>query len=89
MNKIVTFGEIMLKLATPGFNLHQWLAQHPRVSGLAVDPTGALFSFSGTDAELAELMKALIATGAPVCGVEKITDSLEQVYSRLTKGEVM
>ncbi|HYL69640.1 MAG TPA: ABC transporter ATP-binding protein, partial [Candidatus Limnocylindria bacterium] len=80
---------VRVKLASPGFNLHQWLAQHPRVSGLAVDPTGALFSFSGTDAELAELMRALIATGAPVCGVEKITDSLEQVYSRLTKGEVM
>jgi len=80
---------VRVKLATPGFNLQQWLAQHPRVSSMTVDPSGALFSFGGTDAELAELMKALIATGAPVCGVEKITDSLEQVYSRLTKGEVM
>jgi hypothetical protein len=38
---------------------------------------------------MAELNKALISTGAPVCGVEVITDSLEQVYARLTKGEVM
>jgi ABC-2 type transport system ATP-binding protein len=79
---------VRVKLATPGFDLKQWLGQHPRISNLAVDPAGAQFAFAGTDAELAELMKALIATGAPVCGVEKITDSLEQVYSRLTKGEV-
>jgi ABC-2 type transport system ATP-binding protein len=80
---------VRVKLATAGFNLQQWLAQHSRVSSLAIEPTGALFSFSGTDADLAELMKALISTGAPVMGIEKITDSLEQVYSRLTKGEVM
>jgi ABC-2 type transport system ATP-binding protein len=80
---------VRLKLATPGFNLGEWLSQHPRVSGYAQEPSGAQFTFGGSDAELAELMKALIATGAPLCGVEKITQSLEQVYSRLTKGEVM
>jgi len=80
---------VRVKVAAPGFNWNQWLGQHAQVSGLVVEPSGALFSFGGTDAELAELMKALIAAGAPICGVEKITDSLEQVYSRLTKGEVM
>jgi ABC-2 type transport system ATP-binding protein len=80
---------VRVKLATPGFNLRQWLTQHPRVSALSVDQGGALFTFSGTDSELAELMKALVSTGAPVIGIEKVTDSLEQVYSRLTKGEVM
>jgi ABC-2 type transport system ATP-binding protein len=80
---------VRVKLATPGFNWNQWLGQHPKVSGLVQEPSSALFAFSGTDAELAELMKALVAAGAPVCGVERITDSLEQVYSRLTKGEVM
>ncbi|MGA8223347.1 MAG: ABC transporter ATP-binding protein [Candidatus Acidiferrales bacterium] len=80
---------VRVKLATPGFNWNEWLGQHPQVSGLAIEPSGALFTFSGTDAELAELMKALIGAGAPIFGVEKLTDSLEQVYSRLTKGEVM
>jgi len=80
---------VRVKVAAQGFDWNQWLGQHAQVSGLVVEPSGALFSFIGTDAELAELMKALIAAGAPICGVEKITDSLEQVYSRLTKGEVM
>jgi ABC-2 type transport system ATP-binding protein len=80
---------VRVKLATPGFNWNQWLGQNPQVSGFVIEPSGALFSFGGSDAELAELMKALIAAGAPIFGVEKLTDSLEQVYSRLTKGEVM
>jgi len=80
---------VRVKVATPGFDWNQWLGQNGQVSGLVHEPTGAMFSFGGTDAQLAELMKALIAAGAPICGVEKITDSLEQVYSRLTKGEVM
>ena len=80
---------VRVKLATPGFNWNQWLGQNPQVSGLVIEPSGALFSFGGSDAELAELMKGLIAAGAPIFGVEKLTDSLEQVYSRLTKGEVM
>jgi ABC-2 type transport system ATP-binding protein len=80
---------VRVKLAAPGFNWNEWLGQHPQVSGLVMEASGALFTFGGTDAELAELMKALIGAGAPVFGVEKLTDSLEQVYSRLTKGEVM
>jgi ABC-2 type transport system ATP-binding protein len=80
---------VRVKLAAPGFNWNEWLGQHPQVSGLVMEASGALFTFGGTDAELAELMKALIGAGAPIFGVEKVTDSLEQVYSRLTKGEVM
>lgn len=80
---------VRIKLATPGFNLREWLGQHPMVSNIADEGSSVQFTFSGTDAQMAELTKALIATGAPVFGVEVITESLEQVYSRLTKGEVM
>jgi ABC-2 type transport system ATP-binding protein len=85
-----TVGQrVRVKLAAPGFNWNAWLSQHPQAFAAEIEPSGAQFSFGGTDTELAELMKALMGAGAPVCGVEKITDSLEQVYSRLTKGEVM
>jgi len=80
---------VRVKLAAPGFNWNAWASQHPGAAALTVEPSGAQFSFAGPDAELAELLKSLIAAGAPVFGMEKITDSLEQVYSRLTKGEVM
>jgi ABC-2 type transport system ATP-binding protein len=80
---------VKIKLATPGFDLRDWLVRHPMVSNIVVEPSSVEFSFTGTDGQMAELNKALISTGAPVCGVETITDSLELVYARLTKGEVM
>jgi ABC-2 type transport system ATP-binding protein len=80
---------VKIKLASPGFDLRVWLVPHPMVSNIVVEPTEVEFSFAGTDAQMAELNKAVISTGAPVCGIEVITHSLEQVYARLTKGEVM
>ncbi|MGB0036712.1 MAG: ABC transporter ATP-binding protein [Candidatus Acidiferrales bacterium] len=80
---------VRIKLATPGFNLREWLGQHPLISNIAEEASSVQFTFSGTDAQMAELTKALISNGAPIFGVEVITQSLEQVYSRLTKGEVM
>jgi ABC-2 type transport system ATP-binding protein len=80
---------VRIKLATAGYDLRQWLGAHPLVSSIAADAMSVDFAFAGTDAQLAELNKALLAAGAPVCGVEILTESLEQVYSRLTKGEVM
>jgi ABC-2 type transport system ATP-binding protein len=80
---------VKIKLAAPGFDLRVWLVQHPMVSNIVAEESCVEFSFAGTNAQMAELNKALISTGAPVCGVETLTESLEQVYSRLTKGEVM
>jgi ABC-2 type transport system ATP-binding protein len=51
--------------------------------------TGALVQFTGGDAELAHLVRELVNAGAPVCSVEEITETLEQVFSRLSSGEVM
>jgi len=47
------------------------------------------FAFSGTDADLAELVKGLVQAGAPLCGVEEKSDSLEAIFSKLSSGEVM
>jgi ABC-2 type transport system ATP-binding protein len=80
---------VRIKLASPGFALAAWLNRQPQVSQVAAEDCGAHFSYAGTDAELAELVKALFAAGAAVFGVEHVTKSLEQVYARLTRGEVM
>jgi len=80
---------VRIKLASPGFALAAWLNRQPQVSQVAPEDSGAHFSFAGSDAELAELVRELVAAGAPVFGVEHVTKSLEQVYARLTRGEVM
>jgi len=41
------------------------------------------------DAALAELVKDLVAAGAPVCGVQEVVETLERLYSRISSGEVM
>lgn len=78
-----------IRLASAGFALAEWLAARPRASEPAVDGAGVLFAFTGDDGELATLVRELVAAGAPVCGVEEITETLERLYSRVSSGEVM
>jgi ABC-2 type transport system ATP-binding protein len=78
-----------VRLAASEFNLGEWLAAIPGVSGVANAELSAAFNFSGDDPALAELVRGLVAAGAPVCGVDEMTESLEQLYSRLSTGETM
>jgi ABC-2 type transport system ATP-binding protein len=78
-----------IKLAAAGFALAGWLEARPGISAVAAEATGAQFAFAGGDAELAGLVGALVAAGAPVCGVEELTETLEGLYSRVSSGEVM
>jgi ABC-2 type transport system ATP-binding protein len=78
-----------IKLAAGGFALAEWLGARPGVSAIAAETDGAGFAFGGGDAELAELVAALVRAGAPVCGVEELTETLERLYSRVSSGEVM
>jgi hypothetical protein len=45
------------------------------------------FDFDGNDTALAGLVRGLIEAGAPVCGVEELAETLEQLYSRISSGE--
>jgi len=83
---------VRVKLAAAGFALNEWLAGQTGVSEVAAEPVGAsavVFQFAGSEAELAELVRALVTAGAPVCGVEEMTESLEQLFFRISSGEVM
>ncbi|MGH9817947.1 MAG: hypothetical protein ACRD6I_17920, partial [Candidatus Acidiferrales bacterium] len=51
--------------------------------------SSAVFELAGSEADLAELVRALVGAGASVCGVEEITESLEQLFFRISSGEVM
>jgi len=78
-----------LRLATPGFALGEWLSRRDSVSDVKAEAATTEFAFGATDAALAELVRDLVAAGAPVCRVEEITETLEQFYSRVSTGEVM
>jgi ABC-2 type transport system ATP-binding protein len=78
-----------IRLAVPGFALAEWLAARQGVSEAVEARAAGEFAFSGDDRELAELVKDLVQAGAPVCGVEEMTETLERLYSRISSGEVM
>jgi len=80
---------VRLRLASPGFDLHQWLTTRGLPVDISADPSSAEFAFPGTDADLALLVKDLVQAGAPLCGIEEKTDSLETLFSKLSTGEVM
>jgi hypothetical protein len=48
----------------------------------------AVCALSGNDTELAGLVKALVDAGAPVCTVEEVSPTLEQAFSKLSRGIV-
>lgn len=80
---------VRIKLASPGYALAAWLATRTGVSELTATETSAQFALSGGDSELAELVRNLVNAGAAVCGVEEQTETLEELFSRLSTGEVM
>src|SRR6266852_6092775 len=80
---------VRIRLSALGFTLESWLSARTGVSRVAPSPLGTLFEFAGRDTDLSELVKALVTAGAPLAAVEQPGLSLEEAYSRITKGEVM
>ncbi len=80
---------IRVRLASSGFPLAAWLQARPEVAAVVSDTVRAQFSLTGGDTELAGLVKALVTAGAAVCAVEEISESLEEVFARLSRGAVM
>jgi ABC-2 type transport system ATP-binding protein len=89
MQSAGSIRRICIRLASPGFALTQWLADRGIAADAHVDESSAEFSFPGNDVQLAAVVKDLVQDGAPVCAVERKTDSLETVFSKISSGEVM
>ncbi len=86
---------LRIRVAAPGDELLAWLSTrdgvldaHPSASVIA-GSSSVDFHFAGSDADLAALVRDLVMSGAPVCAVEGSSESFEQIYARLSGGEVM
>ena len=86
---------IRIRVAAAGDQLLGWLSARAGVSdahpaaGVASGSSAVDFLFSGNDADLAGLVRDLVMFGAPVFAVEGSSESFEQIYARLSGGEVM
>jgi len=78
-----------VRLAAAGFALAEWLAARSGVSEAVEETMAVRFAFAGDDLILAELLREIVTAGAPVCGFEEVTETLERLYSRVSSGEVM
>lgn len=80
---------VRMRSAGAEFDLSGWLKSQPNVSEVQEDGTGVEFVFPGSDGDLAALIRATVLQGAPIYSVEEKTDSLEELFARLSTGEVM
>ena len=80
---------VRIRLASPEFALESWLSAHPGVSEVLHSAGATEFIFPGTDADLAALIREAVLAGAAIYSVEEKTDSLEELFARLSTGEVM
>jgi ABC-type uncharacterized transport system ATPase subunit len=80
---------VRIRLASPEFALESWLTAHPGVSEVLHGAGATEFIFPGNDADLAALIREAILAGAAIYSVEEKTDSLEELFARLSSGEVM
>ena len=86
---------LRIRVAAAGVELLGWLSARDGVSGAHASANALHGSFSvdfvffGNDAALAALVRDLVLSGAPVCAVEGSAESFEQIYARLSGGEVM
>lgn len=78
---------IRIRLASADGAIGPWLAERSGVTEVRAAPAGAEFSFSGSDADLAELVRALVGGGLQVCAVHELSEKLEQFYLRISSGE--
>ena len=86
---------IRIRVAAAGDELIGWLSARDGVSEahpsakVIRGSSGVDFLFSGNGRDLAALVRDLVMSGAPVCAVEGSSESFEQIYARLSGGEVM
>jgi ABC-2 type transport system ATP-binding protein len=60
----------------------------PHVGALTVEADALRFQFSGGREEVPELVRALVARGVRITGLQEEKTDLESLFMRLTKGEV-
>jgi ABC-2 type transport system ATP-binding protein len=72
---------------TPGIQAE--LGGNPKVSNLRLNGVSGTFQFSGSDDELAALLAKLVSSGVRVKSFSEVKQTVEDLYMKLSKHEVM
>ena len=81
-------SEIAITVLEGTVDLERWLVQQPFVEAVSIAGGRTIVSFSGDDDAQHELLKALVNSGARVVSFEAKTQTLEDTFMRITRGEL-
>ena len=81
-------AEIVITVLERAEELERWLVQQPFVEQVSLSGPRATVLFSGEDNDRHELLKGLIESGAQVISFETKTQTLEDTFMRITRGEI-
>jgi len=81
-------AEIVITVLEEVEELERWLVQQPYVEQVSIAGQRATVRFSGSDDDRHELLKGLIGSGARVVSFEAKTQTLEDTFMRITRGEM-
>jgi ABC-2 type transport system ATP-binding protein len=79
---------IRIRAVQPPAQVEAAIGPHKQISGVRVLPDHVEVDFSGDDESLAELLDHLLQKGIRVVSFTEIGDDREDLFMRLTKGEV-
>ena len=70
-------------------NIESVLRNQPGVSDIAVDTTEAVFRYTGAEEGLPDVLSALVSSGARVSAFGEIKQTIEDIYLKISRNEVM
>ena len=65
------------------------LEANPKISGIALNSLDGICKFGGTEEELAEVLRDLVAAGARLVSFGEVKRTVEDLYMKLSHNEVM
>lgn len=85
---LVPHREVSVRMLGDAEPLRQWLAARSEVQKISVDGEAVRFSHEGRREDEVAMLRAMIIAGLNVAEFGSHTTSLEEVFMRVTKGEV-
>jgi ABC-2 type transport system ATP-binding protein len=79
---------VKITLSKPWPEMEALLSRIPDVAGVEVDPSGATFEYRGDPAHFHRVIQALAVRDAPLWSVEHESRNLEDLFLKLTKGDL-
>jgi ABC-2 type transport system ATP-binding protein len=82
----------VIRLSWTGSNaaqVEQTLQGHPKISQVLIQGSQGVFQFSGGEEELPAVLAALVAAGVPLLSFAEVKQTVEDIYLKLSRNEVM